>query len=92
MRRKLALVLGMLAIALSAFAFSADKQQNRADCPLRGTPLCPVYPRHAAISSSGRLKIQRPGSPSRPFSFEFARIHFSNPAITVISEVGNLQT
>jgi hypothetical protein len=44
MKRKLALALGMLAIALSAFAFSADKQQNRSDCPLWGTPLCPAYP------------------------------------------------
>jgi hypothetical protein len=44
MKRKLALFMGMFAIALSAFVFSADQQPNRSDCPLRGTPLCPEHP------------------------------------------------
>jgi hypothetical protein len=44
MKRKLTLILGILALALGAFAFSGDSQPQRSDCPLWGTPLCPAYP------------------------------------------------
>jgi len=45
MKRKRMLLLGILAMAFSAFAFSGDKPQpKRSDCPLWGTPLCPAYP------------------------------------------------
>jgi hypothetical protein len=45
MKRKPLSMLGILAIALSALAFSGDKPQpKRSDCPLWGTPLCPAYP------------------------------------------------
>lgn len=44
MKRKLTLILGIVALALSAFAFSGDSQPKRNDCPLWGTPLCPAYP------------------------------------------------
>jgi hypothetical protein len=44
MRRKLALLFGILALTVSAFAFSGDSRPQRNDCPLWGTPLCPEYP------------------------------------------------
>jgi hypothetical protein len=45
MKRKFMLILGILAVALSALAFSGDNPQpKRSDCPLWGTPLCPEYP------------------------------------------------
>jgi len=44
MKRKLVLLFGVLALTVSAFAFSGDSQPRRSDCPLWGTPLCPAYP------------------------------------------------
>jgi len=45
MRRKLALILGILGVTLSALALSGSKAPaDLSDCPLQGTPLCPEYP------------------------------------------------
>lgn len=68
MKRKLTLILGILALALSAFAFSGDSHPQRNDCPLWGTPLCRLI-RRVAVSSGGRFKIQRLGNSSKPFLF-----------------------
>ncbi|MEK6566535.1 MAG: hypothetical protein AABZ41_07505 [Bacteroidota bacterium] len=46
MRRKLVLILTVVAMSLSALAFSGtNAQANNDGCPLRGTPACPEYPR-----------------------------------------------
>ncbi|MBI3585520.1 MAG: hypothetical protein HY088_00105 [Ignavibacteriales bacterium] len=46
MKRKLALLLTVLGLSVSALAFSGtNAQANDDSCPLRGTPACPEYPR-----------------------------------------------
>jgi hypothetical protein len=46
MKRRLAFLLTVLGITVSAFAFSGSNlQASDEGCPLRGTPACPEYPR-----------------------------------------------
>ncbi len=45
MKRKLALLLGILGITVGAFAFTVSTSQEQVFCPLKGTPACPEYPR-----------------------------------------------
>jgi len=45
MKRKLALILGILGITVSALAFTGTSSNtDNSVCPLRGTPACPEYP------------------------------------------------
>ncbi|MBI1936916.1 MAG: hypothetical protein HYS25_02215 [Ignavibacteriales bacterium] len=45
MKRRLAIILGILATAVSIFGFTASNStQKISECPLRGTPECPEYP------------------------------------------------
>lgn len=45
MKRKLALILGILGITVSALAFTGTTSNtDNSVCPLKGTPACPEYP------------------------------------------------
>lgn len=45
MKRRLAIILGILATAVSLLGFIASNStQKLSECPLRGTPECPEYP------------------------------------------------
>jgi len=45
MKRKLALILGILGITVNALAFSGTSANiDNSVCPLKGTPDCPEYP------------------------------------------------
>lgn len=45
MKRRLALIIGILGLAVSALAFTgSDSAAESSLCPLRGTPACPEYP------------------------------------------------
>lgn len=45
MKRKLALIFGIVGIAVSALAFTGTPANaDSSVCPLRGTPACPEYP------------------------------------------------
>ncbi len=45
MKRKIALILGILGITVNALAFTGTTSNtDNSICPLKGTPACPGYP------------------------------------------------